>query len=84
MPGPAWAELHPSPRWQQAVPPRTIPPRDLLPLLVIQLSGCKMNRRRRMMEKGALPTLPAPGVHPLLQPLLFTQPVTPPHRVAVD
>lgn len=58
--------------------------RDLLPLLVIQLSGCKMNRRRRMMEKGALPTLPAPGVHPLLQPLLFTQPVTPPHRVAVD
>lgn len=24
------------------------------------------------MEKEALPTLPAPGMHPLLQPLLLT------------
>lgn len=61
-----------SPRCQQAVPRRIVPPGELLPLLVIQLSGCKMNSMGSMMEKGALPALPAPSMHPLLQPLLFT------------
>jgi len=61
-----------SPCWQQAGPPRTIPARDLLLRLVVQLLGCKTNPRRRTMEEGALPTLPAPGVQPLLKPLLLT------------
>ena len=60
-----------SPRWQQAMPPRTIRPRGLLPLTVIQLSGHKMNSKRRTMEKGALPTLPAPGVHPPVKAAAF-------------
>lgn len=61
VPGPAWAELHLA---MLAVPLRTSPPRDLHPLLVTQLLGYEVKNRRRRMEKGALPALPAPGRHP--------------------